>query len=273
VAGLLTLAAAFGGGTFLSKLGKRRAEAIIFELDDTGSPTGTHLKFQYWPEAITDTKAINWTGREIPGGSLPIYQWISSGERILAFTAVFTCDNDFLDDDAQQNSSFSRLQSTGVMNKNVDVRSAVVWLRRFMFPRYGQPGALGVPNVFAPHKMILSFTNLGLGISGGANPADAQYNAHDVPCIMTQCDVTYVSLFPSGLPRIVEVQLAFAQVAQLAGSQVLFPQSGDLGGGIDPMGQAMTGGTDQFGGYLLQPSRTQPGQAGLNTTGGGGGIP
>jgi hypothetical protein len=267
VAGLLSLAAAFGGGSFLTKLATRRAEAIIFDLDSMGTPTGNNLKFQYWPETITDTKAINWAAREVPGGSLPIYQWISSGERLIGFTAVFTCDNDFLDPVAQNNGSWSQLQAGGVALKNIDIRSAIVWLRRFMLPNYGAPGSVGVPNVSAPNKLVLSFTNLGLGISGGAGPADAGSNAHDVYCILLQCDVTYVSVFPSGLPRIVEVQVSFGQTGQLDGSTVIFPSSGPQSG-VDPMNDAMAGtgsAASQFGGYLLVASRANPGAAGFAT--------
>ena len=58
---------------------------------ETGGDKGA-IAFQYWPETITDSRAVEWNPRAIPGGSHPIYQWTHSGERRLAFTAVFTTD-------------------------------------------------------------------------------------------------------------------------------------------------------------------------------------
>ena len=40
---------------------------------------------------------------------------------------------------------------------------------------------------------------------------------------MTQCDITYDAFFPSGLPRIATVSLAFAEIAQFGGV-VHFPR-------------------------------------------------
>ena len=193
--------------------------------------------FQYFPETITDTKAINYQTREIPGGSLPLYQWISSGERVISFTALFTTDVDLLVDP----SSFLKIKQNGQLRRNVDVRTALLWLRRFLLPRYDDDGGLGVPLTSAPRKMILRIPNSGFGLTGGTYGAEAYQGegafsnpiVHDpvvegdaIPCIMTQCDITYEAFFPSGLPRIASVQLQLAQIAQLAGT-VNFPRGSD----------------------------------------------
>jgi hypothetical protein len=247
MAGLTTLAAAIQGGTFLTKLNKRKQVASIYELkDEDSSPTGVYRAFQYWPETITDTKAVTWATKEIPGGSLPLYQWTSSGERLISFTAVFTCDNDLIDQENVNANIFERLKDKGELNRNIDIRSALVWLRRFMLPKYSNDaGALGVPNVYAPPKFILSMPGTSIGLTGGAFPNDAS-TADSLYAIMLQCDITYVAAFPSGLPRVVEVALSFAQIAQLAGSVVMFPRRHAL------MDQAMDGDQKNFYGYALK---------------------
>lgn len=212
---------------------------MLMEYDDKDKPTGDWMTFQYFPETLTDTKAINYATREIPGGSLPLYQWISSGERILSFTALFTTDVDLLVDPA----SFLKIKQNGQIRRNVDVRTALLWLRQYMLPRYTGDGGLGVPLTQAPRKVFLSLHNSGLGLLGGELSAkvnvkqgtteenfsftteDSLVHPDGFIAIMTQCDITFEAFFPTGLPRIASVQVQFAQTAQLAGS-VNFPRMG-----------------------------------------------
>src|SRR5690606_21461705 len=113
-------------------------------------------------ETITDTKSINYQAKEIPGGSLPLYQWVSSGERAISFEAVFTADVDL----ASDKDAFTKLVSKGQSHRNVDVRSALVWLRRFMLPRYVEEKQ-GVPLTQSPRKCVLYIPNSGIGLNGG----------------------------------------------------------------------------------------------------------
>jgi hypothetical protein len=85
----------------------------------------------------------------------------------------------------------------------------------------------------APKRIQLVFPRGGLGLAGG-RPQGADYESKngtdEVMCVMTQCDVTYEAFFPSGLPRIATVALAFAQIAQLPGTgPVAFPDATDMG--------------------------------------------
>ena len=76
-------------------LAERKATAYLLGLKDDGDPDpNVSFAFQYFPDTVSDTKQVNWTPREIPGGSLPIYQWVASGERLISFTAYFTADVD-----------------------------------------------------------------------------------------------------------------------------------------------------------------------------------
>jgi hypothetical protein len=226
--------------SLFSRFGERRASVSIAEMDAKDNPSGDYIGFQYFPETITDTKAINYATREIPGGSLPLYQWIASGERVISFTALFTTDVDLLVDPA----SFLKIKQNGQARRNVDVRTALLWLRRFMLPTYTGDGGLGVPLTQAPHKLLLLAQNSGIGLLGGGVSSEGPITFQSdklqgftdtdniailpdsVLAVMTQCDVTYEAFFPSGLPRIASVQLQFAQIAQQKGA-VNFPRTGE----------------------------------------------
>lgn len=227
--------------SLVSRLGERRSQVCLLELDGKDKVTGDYIAFQYFPETITDTKQINYQPKDIPGGSLPLYQWTSSGERLITFEAVFTADVDL----ATDKNAFGQLISKGHARRNVDIRTALLWLRRYTLPRYEDDQQVGVPLTLAPRKCILYIPNSGLGMLGGAQgvtvpPGDVFGTATAVDSgnklmvtgdrvlsIMTQCDITYEAFFPSGLPRIVTVQLSFAQIAQFRG-EVNFPRDADI---------------------------------------------
>lgn len=182
--------------------------------------------FQYFPESLTDTKAVNWTQKEVPGGSLPIYQYANSGERTISFTVPFTTDVDHY---AYSNSSRqrarveatrARLQASGQADRNVFIPAAIAWLRRFMLPSYGENSEIGVPFTRPPRQLLLVIPGSNIHVGGGAGGFST---ANGIHCIMTQCDVTYEAFFPSGNPRIATVSLAFAEIPQQGGA-IRFPQ-------------------------------------------------
>lgn len=223
----------------------KRAHLYLTELDASDSPVWSDpnqtgdtpvRRFQYYPDTISDTKSVNYQTKDVPGGSLPLYQWVNGGERLITFTAVFTTDTDhYLADEefhgdldvfsanleSRADAHVGRLRSHGVSDRNVWIPSAIAWLRQFMLPRYGETGDTGVPFTEAPRKLRLTLPGTFISASGGGGGASSRGGLH---CIMTQCDVTYVALFPSGNPRIAEVSLAFSEVPQRAG-RVHFPRA------------------------------------------------
>lgn len=218
--GIASLASALS-----SRLPDKAKKAYLIELDETDSPCAA-FAFQYFPESISDSKNINYQQKEIPGGSLPLYQWVASGERLITFTAVFTSDVDLLpprrpgQSSAEASSGLvSRVKAAGVNSRNTDIRAAVAWLRRYTLPTYAR-------NItYSPSKLRLSLPGSGIGVAGGAIAGSVLDDT--VICVMTQCDVTYEAFFPSGLPRYVTVNVSFAQIPQMNG-QVLFPARNDL---------------------------------------------
>ena len=232
----------------------KRGEIYIVRANDDGAPdTKTaSRKFQYFPQSLSDSKSVTYQEREVPGGSLPIYQYTNSGARTIAFTAFFSTDVDHLANsdslsidlgpvsiafdsggagaanDAAVSSTFdaavekmkARLKSAGATDRNVFIPGALMWLRQFMLPRYETTNKVGTPITFAPRKLWLVIPNSGIGGFGGAGGQSGF--GPGIFCHMTQCDITYDALFPSGNIRHATVSLAFAENPQ-AGGIVRFP--------------------------------------------------
>jgi hypothetical protein len=208
--------------SFAQLLPDKTAKAYLIELDENDSPASA-FAFQYFPESISDSKNINYQQKDIPGGSLPLYQWISSGERLISFAAVFSTDVDLGTDSsgtgkAKSQGLVQRLKAAGVASRNADIRAAIAWLRRYMLPTYDKQKTRG------PSKLRLSIPGSGLGVAGGVVRGGALDDT--IICVMTQCEATIDAFFPSGLPRFATVQLAFAQIPQMNG-QVEFPARTD----------------------------------------------
>lgn len=238
-----------------SKLPNKTANAYLIELDKKtdapvkGKNESPYVMFQYWPETIQDGKNINYQQKDIPGGSLPLYQWVSSGERLISFTAVFTCDVDYASAqsvqpdppgatsasvDVARTELAGRLKAAGQIRRNPDVRGAIAWLRRYMLPTYD--GTFDAPITRAPNKLRLYLPKSGIGVNGGSDSTATSIDS--IYCVMTQCEVTYESFFPSGLVRVATVALAFAQIPQFRGG-VFFP-SANADSGIQNLAGAYT---------------------------------
>jgi len=220
-------------------LNTRRAYLYLTELDENDAIATVRgrpvvRRFQYYPESINDAKQVNWSPKEVMGASLPLYEWISSGERTISLTAVFTTDTDHLMESAELGNFGSavvgrvikhseRLKAAGVSGQNVWIPGAIAWLRRFMLPRYGETAEVGVPRTSPPRKLLFTAPGTFISTAGGDGGFSSTGGLY---VIMTSCDVTYTALFPSGNPRIAEVSLSFAEVPQVGG-RVKFPRVTD----------------------------------------------
>lgn len=171
----------------------------------------TYLGLQYWPESISDSRGSEWSPRNIPGGSHPIYQWTHGGERRISFTAVFSTDTAPPDETSGRDDPYADIsQFAGIRKgtRDMDIRAAINWLRYFTYPRYGTGADL---RAYEPPKCILVMPNMGMGHDG------SDY----IVAVMSQCDVTYEACFPNGVPRLCEVSLEFAETVQY-GNRVRF---------------------------------------------------
>jgi hypothetical protein len=239
MAGLSSLAGKLSSATL-----DQKTSASLFELTPEGNVSSeTHFRFQYFPETIQDNKAVNYAGTTVPGASLPIYQWIAGGERLISFSAFFSSDLIF-NRDSLAKAPFDRMKKLGMEHRVVDIRAAVVWLRRYVLPTYKNSNT-GEAFVTPPARLGLFVPGLRLGLIGGAPDATAGPSGDIVKVIMTQCDATYESFFSNGVPRTATVQLSFVEIAQY-GENVRFP------GRTQAMDEFVKGNTTTWG-YKLPP--------------------
>lgn len=226
-------------GALSPTLNKSRGDVLITRLSPQDDSPLEVFPFQYYPETYTDSKEVNQQAKEIPGGSLPIYQWVSSGARTITFQAYFSSDMDLAAQGVNSESIVAVIKQAGVQRRNVDLRTVFTWLRTFMLPTYGGLADTGAQIVLAPSKLLLTMPGSGIGRIGGA--VGGQVPLPDsMVAIMLQCEINVMAAFPSGLPRLGTVDLSFAQVAQLGGF-INFPGvvEGALGGSFDDFPYAL----------------------------------
>jgi hypothetical protein len=199
--------------TSLIKAGHGVAHMLL-EVEEYNEPGGSEVRqLQWFPETLTDSKDTDWQDRVVPGGSHPLLNWVSGGRRDISFMAQYTCDKDPGYDSARAKmagvgqktiaSGYPPGGKTIAGRRDLDIRAEIDFLRQCMYPRYSTTAGR---RVLPPPVVRLTVDNLGWG-PGGTNM---------IRTVMTQCEVTYNKLFPSGYPRLVEVSLGFAEVVQEA---------------------------------------------------------
>ena len=233
MSGFTTLARAFSNNQ-----GPSPVRGYLIPLDgfhNDAPMTGLQRSFQYFPSTISDSQPPNYQPKIIPGLSHPLYQWTSGGARTISFEAIFSRDRTYTDTEKNNISSVSSADSepayardlgiAGIDDpRNVDIPSAVAWLRSFLLPDYSADGG-GLSGGAAqrphpPQKIILGMP--GVRLNWGV-PA---LNPDEVYVIMTGCDVAYDGFFQDGTPRMAKVALAFAEIIQVAG-EIVVQDSGD----------------------------------------------
>lgn len=251
-----TIARAFKGG-----LAPKPARGYLIQLD--GFKGDEIVKqslraFQYFPATVSDSQATNYQTKVIPGLSHPLYQWTSGGARTIAFEAIFTRDRTYTSSEQQDiNSTRSGATSNGTAvvgsvtlpkaiqsnsdDRNVDIPSAVAWLRANLLPEYSSNGQ----GTFSqtplrprpPSKLILGMPGMRLNWGVPSLPYD------EIHCIMTSCEVAYEGFFHDGTPRMAKVSLAFAEIIQVGGRIVV--QDGGTKRYLGLAGYNLTGNRSQ----------------------------
>lgn len=184
--------------------------AGIATYDPLTGESGDIRAFQYFPEQVSDSRGTEWARRQIPGGSHPLLTWVSGGERVISFTAIFTQDanpeskgfGSFLsggfDFSLTDNNKHSLSQDT----PRGGIPAAIAFLRQFTYPDYvGQELIAQAPSlavVYLPNSGIISATAIPDSIVGA----------------MTECNVTYEAFHRNGAPRIVAISLSFIECIQ-----------------------------------------------------------
>jgi len=230
MSGITSLAGAFRGG-----LKGRSARVYLIPINNFEEDkilVGERRSFQVFPESFNDSKAANYQTKVIPGLSHPLYQWTSSGGREVSFEAIFTRDRG-LSSSQRSSISLAARNDLGIVadkfaredaqksiakigdnkdTRNVDIPSAIAWLRSFMYPEYkydGKQYQSDVPNRPRPPRKVI------LGIPGSRiNWGVATLPPSEMYCIMQACDVNYSAFFSDGTPRMARVTLMFAEIIQ-----------------------------------------------------------
>lgn len=198
------------------KQGENKASVFLYKLSPKDDkPTGQTLSLQYWPETFKDDKTPDYQTKKLPGANLPLYSWVGGGERIISFSTTMSTDLDLTkwasrgagaDVDA---TVISQLKSRGLERRNIDIRAAMLWLRSFQMPTYTKDAYM------PPPKVILVMPGTGIGLMAGMVSGGVQRD--HIYAVMTKCDFEIKASFPNGNPRLVQVDLAFAQIAQIGG--------------------------------------------------------
>ena len=185
--------------------------------------------FQFWPSQVTDNYTPNYSTKQIPGASHPLYQWVSGSGRNISFTANFISEvrDDALFGGASSNLPFtSRItgasaggaagRTTSALGAaflpssryTVNVAGALASLQRYLYPSYNeQTASKGITK--PPKKLVLVLPGTKLGRADGAD---------GVLCILKGANVTMESWFPSGELRAASVSLQFAEIVQYTAS-------------------------------------------------------
>lgn len=198
-----SLASVIRGGV-VPKAARCYLSPLPEDVIDPDQPDLNVRSFQYYPETIQDTRGINYQSKEIPGLSHPLYQWTWGGARQISFVAVLSRDR------ALRNGELDQILQGGARadDRNVDIPSAIGWLRSYTYPEYEVDGQKGFKRPRPPRRIVLTLPGLRLNQGSSATHAD------DMNCIMTQCEVEYPSFFNDGTPRLARVQLAFDEIIQ-----------------------------------------------------------
>lgn len=209
--GLMSLAEA-GGVTINPKLA--RVYLVPLKDDGAGFDEDMERAFQYWPESLSDSRGdVGWEEKQIPGGSNPLVQWVAGGGRRVSFTVTFGRDKHPSEMTATE--ALDALAGKGDED-NPNIEAAIAWLRYYTYPLYKSDSLLVIP----PKHLMLVFPYTGLG---QAMAVTEENRAPDeFMCVMTTCDITYVSWFPDGVPRVVEAQLEFLESVQTPGGGIAF---------------------------------------------------
>ena len=167
--------------------------------------------FQWWPESFTDSLAIGWQEKQIPGASHALMQWGSNPGRTISFEVKLTRHMKYREELATIGPGGVGLtgalldpESSRNLPFNSNIPAGIAYLRAFAYPDYDdQAGGIAIP----PPICLLDIPGHQLG-EGGEDT---------IRCVMMTCDVTYLHSFENGRPRTVSVALGFKQIVQSPG--------------------------------------------------------
>jgi hypothetical protein len=175
---------------------------------------GGFQSFQYFPEKIIDNRSAEYASKIVPGGSHPIYTFISGGERSISFDAIFTNENSINSSTTFKEQPYS-----------IDIPQALRWVRTATYPTITTGGISQ-----APPLVVVYFPNSGIGgseVSEDIKGASSNLGFNTVVLsdslsvtgskiigIMSSANIIYEAFHRDGTPRIVTVSIEIKEVVQ-----------------------------------------------------------
>jgi len=185
------------------------------------------LVFPFFPSSISEGKEVNWQAISPPGSNIPVYVWISSGERSVSFSVWLAQEQKKDSVTGSILNALSAMSGAAVRSfdsdYNRDITMIVRWLRECREPEYNDDGLAIAPPVLTLGFMKtdeddvykIGFLDFGTVQEGILGPGGVMKKG-PMKCIMTTFGVEWVSFFPDGTPRLAQVSLGFAEVREEA---------------------------------------------------------
>jgi len=203
------MAGLFSALTKLLVKSPKTSEAYIVAYDWSNGEKLFKLKFQYWPETVTESMSSEWAEKSIFGGTHPIYQWVRCSGRQISFSALFTTDASI---QAGGEEKLGGFLSTGVEKDKRTPDLEVIYraLQVLRLPYYDP----NTRDVSPPPMTLLVLEGAPL-----AWPESISTPAAGIPSVMTQCEIEHRAFFPHGELRMFSVSFSFNEIIQWGGGQ------------------------------------------------------
>ncbi len=159
--------------------------------------------FQYYPVSLSEYITVEYDETIVPGGSHPIYQWVSTGEHTITMTVYLARDTvQVLVGRAGRK---LEVKDMSVEEKlfNIDVADAINALKFLAYPTYSNLTTIAFNlNGIAPPVCRLILPNSKLG----GDKKDGIF------VILKNLNIEYLAFFPDGTPRIATADLDFLEI-------------------------------------------------------------
>lgn len=186
-------------------------------------------RFKILPDNISDNRGVNFASKAVVGGSHPIYQWVTSGERTVSFKILLSHENKIIfarsklerAGNALKNPLFAALSqlNKGQYENDQGIMESLEWLRALTYPVKKPKGLIGGPPVLKLYLMTKAPTQTTVGVTGSP-PMSAKF-VMNLSVILNSVNVNFEALFADGTPRLATVDLQFSEVVQSTNNWVV----------------------------------------------------
>lgn len=212
MAGIIGLANAIKNGPEHGKAGKCYVTAI----EDITNIFGTRLTREFpWPESLTLSRAANYAGTPIPGGTHAVHNW--TGTEGWNFSLVFKVFRDIQPSADLPGLTSFVVNPTSYENQkyNRDVQYDIDFLHQFLLPTYENTSGFTLPK--APPILMLTCEGASFNMGDSYLMAEVKNIEVEVP-----------RRFPSGYPRAATITLECEEVMYDSAGNIILHDRRDL---------------------------------------------